>query len=168
MREKILKLVQGIHPLDDIERGHIANALAWIRSGEEIFRIAKPDVPPKHLVSYFVVIDLEVKKILLLDHIKAELWLPSGGHVEKDKSPRITVEREIREELSVEANFFLEEPFFLTQTVTVGKTAGHTDVTFWYVLCADSTQPIEYDRREFYGYRWFTFEEILCEEKKHL
>ena len=42
----------------------------------------KPDVPPKHLVSYFALVDERRGKLLLVDHKLAGLWLPSGGHVE--------------------------------------------------------------------------------------
>ena len=69
----IYNLIATIAPYDDIE------------SGSPIFRIQKPDVPNKHLVSYFVLFDEHNRKILLVDHKKALLWLPSGGHVEIDE-----------------------------------------------------------------------------------
>lgn len=69
------------------------------------------------------------EKILLVDHKKAELWLPSGGHVEIDEDPTDTVIRECMEERSVAAEFWSKKSVFITQTVTVGKTAGHTDVS---------------------------------------
>lgn len=163
IREEIRKIIEKVNPFDELEKEHIKNALAWIGSGEEIFRIQKPDIPPKHLVSYFVLIDPIAKKLLLLDHIKAELWLPSGGHVEKNEHPKKAVEREIREELNREAVFLLLDPFFITQTITVGKTAGHTDVSLWYILQGDSGQSVEYEKQEFNGYEWFDYEEILNE-----
>jgi 8-oxo-dGTP pyrophosphatase MutT (NUDIX family) len=161
MRDQIKQLIQSIKPLDNIESKHISDAIDWIESGVEIFRIEKPATPPKHLVSYFVLVDLEKKKIMLVDHIKAELWLPAGGHVEKDEHPNITVMREIQEELNMPAEFIMSDPFFITQTVTVGKTAGHTDVSLWYILKADSTKKINYDLGEFNGYKWFDYKEIL-------
>lgn len=163
IREEIRKIIEKVNPFDELEKEHIKNALAWIGSGEEIFRIQKPDIPPKHLVSYFVLIDPIAKKLLLLDHIKAELWLPSGGHVEKNEHPKKAVEREIREELNREAVFLSPDPFFITQTITVGKTAGHTDVSLWYILQGNSGQSVEYEKQEFNGYEWFDYEEILNE-----
>ncbi len=161
MKNHIKNLIQSITPLDALETEHISDALAWIDSGIEIFRMEKPATPPKHLVSYFVLVDVARRKILLVDHIKAELWLPTGGHVEKDEDPCATVEREIQEELHMPAEFLSVNPFFITQTITVGKTAGHTDVSLWYVLKADSTKEIKYDPSEFNGYKWFDYEEIL-------
>ncbi len=91
--------VSEISAFDDIEKEHIEDTLAWIKSGAPIFRITKPDVPKKHLVSYFVLFDPAAKKILLVDHKKALLWLPAGGHVEPNENPRDTVQRECMEEL---------------------------------------------------------------------
>ncbi len=161
MRLKILNLISSIKPFDKLEEDHLNNAISWIESGEEIFRIQKPATPPKHLVSYFALIDNEKKKILLMDHINAGFWLPSGGHVEQNEHPKITVEREIMEELNLPADFIFNDPFFITQTVTVNIGAGHTDVSLWYLLNGNSELQITYDKNEFNGYKWFTFNEIL-------
>ncbi|MBP6942476.1 MAG: NUDIX domain-containing protein [Candidatus Buchananbacteria bacterium] len=161
IKDEILKLVEQITPTDGLEREHINDTIQWIKSGAELFRIQKPDIPPKHLVSYFVVIDPKENKILLIDHIKAQLWLPAGGHVEPNEHPKATVEREVVEELNIQADFLYDGIFFLTQAVTVNLTAGHTDVSLWYVLKADSNAPLQYDPGEFNGYKWFSPEEIL-------
>ena len=41
--------------------------------------------------------------MLLVDHRNAKLWLPTGGHVERDEHPWRTVEREAAEEPGIEA-----------------------------------------------------------------
>jgi len=56
-------------------------AKGWIDSGAQIFRLMKPETPDPHLVAYFLLLDPAQKKVLLVDHKKAGLWLPSGGHV---------------------------------------------------------------------------------------
>lgn len=159
----VLKLVQAISPYDSLEQEHIDDIAAWIKSGAPLYRVQKPDVPPKHLVSYFVVVDPKHNSILLADHIKAQLWLPSGGHVEKGEDPKQTVVREAKEELSMDAVFLkgLITPFFATVTQTVGLTAGHTDVSLWYVLKGSIHDRIQFDRGEFTDIEWFTFDEIL-------
>lgn len=159
----IYELVQEITPYDEIEREHISDILAWIQSGVNIYRIEKPDKPPKHLVSYFVLIDPEHKSILLADHIKAQLWLPSGGHVELNEDPKDTVVREAEEELGQRAVFLRgnDKPFFATVGQTVGLTAGHTDVSLWYLLRGQVHERFAFDRSEFNDVAWFSFEEIL-------
>ena len=161
MRTKILQIISSIKPIDKLEEENINDTISWIESGEEIFRLQKPDIPPKHLVSYFVLIDKEKKKILLMDHINAGLWLPSGGHVESNEHPKATVQREIMEELNLLADFISDNPFFITQTVTVNIGAGHTDVSLWYLLNGNSEKEISYDKSEFIGYKWFGCNEIL-------
>lgn len=155
--------IAAIVPFDELEQEHIKDALAWSAQTTDIFRIKKPDVPPKHLVSYFVLIDPEHESILLCDHIKAQLWLPPGGHVEPGEHPADTVRREAPEELHIPAQFLKgnEKPFFLTVNETGGLTPGHTDVSLWYLIKGSRLDFINFDRREFNDVEWFTFGEIL-------
>jgi 8-oxo-dGTP diphosphatase len=160
----VLDLVRALRPFDSLERAHQQDTVQWIKSGTNIYRIQKPDKPPKHLVSYFVLIDPQHRSLLLADHINAQLWLPSGGHVEPNEDPKQTVMREIQEELGQQAVFLRgnDKPFFVTVTPTVGLTAGHTDVSLWYVVRGSIHDRIDFDRREFNDVAWFTFSEILA------
>ncbi len=158
MRQNIRDEVSGISPLDEVETKVQHDALLWIDSGQELCRTAKPDVPPKHLVSYFVVVDGDY--VLLVDHINAQLWLPTGGHVEPGEHPRDAALREAREELSIEAAFLMDGPQFITAAETVGLTAGHVDISLWYVIAGNRGQQIQYDRSEFRRVRWFHKNEV--------
>ena len=158
MRAEIRNELAAIVPLDASERDHLADALAWVDSGVELCRITKPDSPPKHLVSYFAVI--EGQEILLVDHKNAQLWLPSGGHVEIGEHPRTTVVRELAEELGIAAAHIIDVPLMVTCATTVGISAGHTDVSLWYVVYSDRSQPIRFDENEFHSIRWFPFAEV--------
>lgn len=160
----VYDIVAGIKSFDDLEARHIADTLSWIESGVPIFRIEKPDVPNKHLVSYFILLDELEKKILLVDHKKAQLWLPAGGHVEIDEDPKETVIRECFEELKIQADFWRAAPIFLTSTITVGLTAGHTDVSLWYILKGNEIQTLNFDKEEFNDVQWFHINEIPYEK----
>jgi 8-oxo-dGTP pyrophosphatase MutT (NUDIX family) len=167
MRITIRREVASIEPFDELEREHMADALDWIDSGAELCRVEKPAIPPKHLVSYFVLVDDE--HVLLVDHKNAQLWLPSGGHVEPGEHPRATVARELREELGVELEHDLGPPLMLTCSVTVGATAGHTDVSLWYVVDADRGRALHFDTEEFNSIKWFRFSEApLWRSDPHL
>lgn len=155
MRRQVTALVTGIEPLDQLEGEHIAATLAWIDSGAPLFRTQKPATPPQHLVAYFVVVDMARRHLLLTDHKDAGLWLPSGGHVEPEEYPGDTVVREAQEELGIVADFVWPEPIFLTVTQTQGVSAGHTDVSLWYVLHGDVHANVTYDPQEFRGVAWF-------------
>jgi 8-oxo-dGTP diphosphatase len=161
MRSTIRQEIERIEPLDEKEARAKHDALLWIDYAAELCRLAKPATPPKHLVSYFAVADGEY--LLLADHINAGLWLPTGGHVEPYEHPRETVRREAREELLLTAEFLSEGPLFLTVTETVGHTAGHTDVSMWYVLRGNRAEPINYDRSEFRCVAWFHRQHVPLE-----
>ncbi len=126
IRAAIRGEVELIVPLDEVERTHQAEALTWIDSGAPLCRTAKPATPPKHLVSYFAVVDGD--NILLVDHKSAQ--------------------------------HEIAEPLMLTCTTTVGLTAGHADVSLWYVVTADRTSSVEFDREEFAGVQWFEFADV--------
>lgn len=160
MTETIFNLVSSMQAFDDLEQHHIQETCAWIASGAPLFRLQKPDIPNTHLVSYFVLFDEDTDHLLLVDHKKACLWLPSGGHVEVNEHPMETVKRECMEELGIQADFWSPTPLFLTSTVTVGITAGHTDVSLWYVLKGDRTTSYAFDREEFHDIRWFHVDDI--------
>ena len=81
-------MVDSIEPMDSVESGHIADASAWLCVTNDVFRRATaPTEPAKHLVSYFLLVDPVSGHILLGDHRKSGLWLPSGGHVEPGRTP---------------------------------------------------------------------------------
>ena len=161
MRDQIRLEVEAIHPLDGLESTTIHDTLRWIDSGSQLCRIEKPATPKKHLVSYFAIVDAD--HLLLVDHINAELWLPPGGHVEPNEHPKEAALREAREELSVEPAFFFDHPVLITSTETVGKTAGHTDISLWYVFHGCVEDQYTYNHSEFASVRWFHRDEIPIE-----
>jgi 8-oxo-dGTP diphosphatase len=150
-------IVAAITPADGLEATHQRETLRWLERTDDVFRRIKPATPPRHLVSYVVPITPE-GDILLVDHVKAELWLPPGGHVDPDEHPADTARREAREELGVEVEV---RPAFLTATVTGGIGAGHTDVSIWYLVPGDRGWSVpEHD--EFRAARWWTPPEIAA------
>lgn len=161
-RQNIRAFIAELEPFDQLEQDHIADALAWIDTGSPIFRIAKPDKPPKHLVSYFVPYDREAGKLLLVDHKNAQLLLPPGGHVEPNEDPIQTVMREAKEELGMVLTNedVASKPLFITVTVTVGLTSGHTDVSLWYLVDANSNSQYFFDGAEFLDYKWLALDEV--------
>jgi 8-oxo-dGTP diphosphatase len=158
MRSQIRAEILLIDPCDELEQLHFDDVLNWIDSGAGLFRTAKPATPPKHLVSYFAVFDRD--QILLVDHKNAGLWLPTGGHVEPGEHPRATVVREIHEELGLTLTHAVEAPLMVTCATTTARTAGHIDVSLWYVVSGNRAQNLEYDRGEFNSINWFPFDAI--------
>jgi 8-oxo-dGTP pyrophosphatase MutT (NUDIX family) len=139
---------------DDRERTDLARIRAWADSGAPLFRTARPATPDPHLVAYFVVADGD--RVLLVAHRAANLWLPTGGHVEPGEDPWTAAQRECGEELGIGAvahPVVGRRPFFATVTRTRGP-GTHTDVSLWFVLAARAEDVTAWDHREFDTIRW--------------
>ncbi len=160
MRTEIRELIARMAPGDTAEAADLRFALEWIDSGARLWREGGPAEPPIHLVAYFVPIDPATRDVLLVDHRKAGLWLPPGGHVEVGEAPADTVRREAAEELGIGVTGEPEPPLLLTVTATVGTGPRHTDVSLWYPLPIPRTARIQADEGEFAAARWFAWDAL--------
>lgn len=160
IRTTIKRMISSLEPLDALEQEHISFVQHWLSTAKEIFRIIKPSTPDMHLVSYFVLFDPIEEKILLSDHKKSGLWLPTGGHIEPGEHPWTTVEREAIEELGIPAIPLFEAPLFLSVTKTSKIVEEHTDISLWYVLKGNVHQELNFSREEFHTVQWFSIDEI--------
>jgi 8-oxo-dGTP pyrophosphatase MutT (NUDIX family) len=163
MRQSVRELVAGITPSDEVEAEHQADVLTWIDSGVEIFRRVKPTTPPKHLVSYCMLVDSDNGRALLVDHRDAQRWLPAGGHIEPDEHPVAAAQREIHEELRIRPPFHRGVgglPLFVTVTSTGGLSESHTDVSLWFVFEGSMGEAVAADEQELIAARWWLFDEI--------
>ena len=171
MRSTISEIFKSIFPYDNHEREHLKEALDWLDSGAQMFRLFKPNIPDIHLVAYCVLIDVAQKQILLVDHKKCNLWLPPGGHVDPDEHPRETAKREMHEELGIRPELLFTHPVFMTVNETSGGQPGkHTDVSLWYVFSGNIHEKLDFDPHEFNKISWFKFDEIPigeCEPHLH-
>lgn len=168
---RVHEIVSAIEPWDDHEARQRADVLDWLAAEDDVFRRARPATPPKHLVSYAVVVDGVRRSMLLVEHRDAGLHLPAGGHVDPGEAPSDAALREAAEELGVAASFLPSlgaRPLMVSQTKTVGVSAGHTDVSLWYVLNGDAEATMKVDVREFAGWRWWTFDEVLAADPSSL
>jgi 8-oxo-dGTP pyrophosphatase MutT (NUDIX family) len=165
---EIRNLVEGIRPFDGLEAEHRSDVLSWLSRTDDVFRRTKPRTPGQHLVSYFLVVDGVGPQVLLVDHIKAGKWLPTGGHVEPGESPVDTVRREAREELGIQARFLPaigERPVLLSVTETVGsRDERHTDVSLWFALQGNRDDPLTPAADEFREARWWSLEDVRAED----
>lgn len=160
MRAVIRDLVAGMAPGDAAEVADLRFALEWVDSGAPLWREGGPAEPPIHLVAYFVPIDVAAREMLLVDHRRAGMWLPPGGHVEVGETPADTVRREAAEELGIEVTGEPAPPALLTVTATVGTGPRHTDVSLWYPLPMPRTTRIAADEGEFAAARWFAWDAL--------
>ena len=155
-RDELVRIIRAMAPLDGVEEAHQADALGWIASGVEIYRRVKPAIPPKHLVVYAVIVDPAPRRTFLIEHRKAGLWLPTGGHVDAGEHPFAAAKRELLEETGSTLPALSEWPLLLTVQETVGdRVERHTDVTLWYAFTAEPGARFILDTDECGKGEWF-------------
>lgn len=157
-------LIRAIEPFDTLETEHRRDALAWIGTGAPLYRvIQRPPTPAKHLVSYVVPVDVQRRRLMLIEHKRSGLLLPPGGHVEPGESMVKGAERECQEELGIPARWDTpagNRPLFVTVTETrpSPRQDVHTDVSLWFVIALCSDEPIQVEEREIAATHWLDFE----------
>jgi 8-oxo-dGTP diphosphatase len=165
VRQSILTQVSSVVPFDNQESADKVNIMEWIQSDLPLFRTKKPATPPKHLVAYIALFDEKIRRVLLVDHLKAKTWLATGGHVLANEDPRDAAVRECREELGIAAKFWHQgkQPYFVTVTQTINEspTDTHTDVTLWYILEGTESMHLEWDTSEFTAVQWMDIRSIV-------
>ena len=129
-------------------------------------RLIKQQNPADHFCSFFLPIDIKSKLIYLGHHIKADDWIPPGGHVNPNESPLDTVKREFTEELRYELDKEKIELFDLTIKDVSGnpKHLCKIHYDFWYLVYIKKINFV-FDRSEFYKAQWMTVKEALKKMK---
>lgn len=115
----------------------------------------------EHFCSFFLPIDITSRSIYLVDHIKAKMWIPPGGHIEKNESPKDTVMREFKEELGYTLKKERIDLFTLSiTTIEDPKRTCKIHFDFWYAVFIPK-RDFRFLRKEFHDGRWFSFEKGL-------
>ena len=106
-------------------------------------------------------------KVLLVHHNKLDLWLPVGGHIEKDETPDQALAREIYEEtglkieilnknnIPIEKNIKLATPLH----VDVHSVVDHDHCCFNYVCKALNPEQLNINK-ELKNFGWFAPEDL--------
>ncbi|MBU3904949.1 MAG: NUDIX domain-containing protein [Nanoarchaeota archaeon] len=109
-------------------------------------------------------------KVLLIHHKKLNMWLPPGGHIDKDETPDDAVIREIKEELNLDIDFMyksdipaegdvkkvLVNPFH----VNVHNAGDHDHCCFFYLCKPKNIESLAIVKSEVNDYQWFSSEEL--------
>lgn len=123
---------------------------------------------PNHYCSFFLPYDREAGKIYLGLHIKANDWIPPGGHIEPGESPRDAAVREMMEELKTKITKDQLIPFNLSVKVVNQPSRGcmtHYDI--WHLVDI-KVQEFDYLKSEYHNAGWFTVEEGVKKITKNL
>ncbi|OGK52664.1 hypothetical protein A2970_01425 [Candidatus Roizmanbacteria bacterium RIFCSPLOWO2_01_FULL_44_13] len=125
-------------------------------------RLTKEVNLDEHICAFFVPINRKTKSIYLTHHIKADDWIPPGGHIKLNEYPIETVIREFEEELSHKITKDQIEIFNLSVKDVRGNPRSpcllHFD--FWYLVDVPKIN-FNFLKKEFYDAYWHSFDEAL-------
>lgn len=126
--------------------------------------VSRDEAADAHLCVYFAAIDPTAKKVFMGHHKKADLWLFSGGHIDKDEGLRPAVAREISEEWGLDGRSFdIGRPALLTITPIENPEKPckvHFDVWYFVPVSAGAFFPDPAKlAEEAHEMRWLTLEE---------
>lgn len=96
-------------------------------------RLTRDENPISHVCVYFAAFDPERKEVFIGHHKKSNLWLFTGGHIDKGELIEESVSREIWEEWGQRiAPADIPQPSFLTITRWMKSTSCKTHFDIWH------------------------------------
>ena len=108
-------------------------------------------------------------KVLLIHHRKLDLWLPPGGHIDKDETPDEALIREFQEELGLEIEILnyndipkegsVKKKLALPFDVNVHSVGDHDHCCFFY-LCKSKSEVLALNKNELKNFGWFSKDEL--------
>lgn len=130
----------------------------------------RSECPKDHYCVFFLPIDSKTKSIFLGHHIKADDWIPPGGHIEKDEHPIDTIKREMFEELKhkiTNEKIFIFDLTIKNMDNPLHPCKRHYDM--WYLVFMDKTNFI-FNKKEFYNACWLNIEKAksITKEKDYI
>lgn len=104
------------------------------------------------------------KKVLLIKHKKIGLWLPPGGHIDKNETPEQAAVREIKEETGLDIELkperFHRIAILMPHHVEIHPINDeHEHICFTYFTKPVGGKMIQ-NLKETDGFKWFSKEEL--------
>ncbi len=114
----------------------------------------------EHFCVFTVPIVPSKRLIYMGHHIKANDWIPPGGHIDPGENPMQTVKREFDEELKYKITFEVVELFdFSVHNVEKAGRDCKIHLDVWYLVHLASPEDFLYDTGEFHDAGWMSYEE---------
>ena len=159
LKNQYILSINAIKPLDEKEQNDIQEVKSWIHQSESLW---KPENMEKHFGAIGIILSKDKTKTFLINHRKAGIWLPPGGHVENRQTFKETIAMELREEVGINEPVYINSDiFFLTQTRVQEAGREHIDITVWYLLEGDESVNYPVLEDEATEGKWFLIQTIL-------
>lgn len=121
----------------------------------------------EHVNVFFLPFNKQSKKVYLGWHIKADDWIPPGGHIEPDETPVEAAIREMKEELAVNIAENQLEPFDLSVKAIGRPDKGCvTHYDLWYLVHTPVIN-FKFLTTEYHNAGWFSLPEAITKIAKN-
>lgn len=128
--------------------------------------LTREENPHSHFCVYLAAYDPMTKEVLIGHHKKSDLWLFNGGHIEKDETPEMTLEREMNEEWGVQVKKeIIGDPKLITIThIKKPRTPCREHLDIWYFIPVSKhdfkpdTKKLE---KEFHTAKWVSISQAF-------
>lgn len=109
----------------------------------------------EHICAFFVPVNRETKSVYLVHHIKADDWIPPGGHIKYGEHPVDTVIREFEEELDskITKNQISLFTLSIKDISDNPRNPCKLHYDFWYLVDVPKID-FNYLKKEFYDAYW--------------
>ncbi|MCF7806986.1 MAG: NUDIX domain-containing protein [Candidatus Marinimicrobia bacterium] len=108
-------------------------------------------------------------KTLLHKHMKLDMWLPPGGHIDRDELPHVAAKREVLEETGLEVEIIHDEPAIFSDNAreipgprhllleNINPFHQHIDMIYFALASSFDVKP---DANESQVLKWFSIADL--------
>ena len=116
-----------------------------------------------HFCTFFLPIHIPSRSLYLVHHIKADDWIPPGGHIDKNELPLNTIKREFNEELSFRLthepiNFF---NISIKHIVNNPRNTCKVHYDLWFTVTMKEQYDFSFLKKEFHDAKWTAIDDAI-------
>lgn len=159
MKTQLLSVLNKLQTMPDVDQAMVQIGLQQL---EKTAGYTRDENPSEHFCVFFVPIVPSKRLVYIGHHIKANGWMPPGGHMDPGESPSKTLRREFEEELQHKLTFEVTELFnFTVVDVSDAGRECKKHLDFWYLVHLATPEDFIFDPGEFHDAGWVTYEEAI-------
>lgn len=166
-KQELIRLLKEYNPIDLGEIQSQKRILDFVNS---IDNFANRNNPQGHITGSAWIVSKDRKKVLLTHHIKLDMWLQIGGHVEGDEYILDTSLREAKEESGLTTLNLISEKIFDVDVHLFpqkGDFPAHYHYDIRFLFEADENELIDRQKEESKGMKWIALEDIPAYAKEN-